>query len=136
MRKVSLKIEIKRQEIFRDERGWLAEILKGEEVGPDFGQIYITVAHPNKIKGNHYHAEKTEWICVIKGKAKISFVDIDNGMRKHIFVNDEELLTIKVPPKIAHGFKNIGDEMLYILIYTNKVYDPTDTDTFEEEVII
>lgn len=136
MRKMSLKMETKKLEILKDERGWLAEILKGEEVGDDFGQIYITVAHPNKVKGNHYHTKKTEWICVIKGKAKMSFVDIDKGMRKDIIVKGEDLMTIKVPPKIAHGFKNIGDEMLYILIYTNKVYDPTDPDTIEKKVIL
>jgi len=46
-----MKIPIREIKVHKDERGWLAELLQQEDVGGDFGQVYLT-----------YHKVKTEWI--------------------------------------------------------------------------
>ena len=73
---IRVKLNVKQLDVKKDNRGWLAEILRVEDSGPhQFGQIIITVAYPGQTKGNHYHMRKREWYCVIKGKAKLTVVD-------------------------------------------------------------
>ena len=56
-----------------DERGWLIEVLRGESLNStrEFGQIFVSVAPPRKVRGNHYHTRKTEWFCVPVGTKKV-----------------------------------------------------------------
>ena len=119
-----------RLDVKNDERGWLAEILRREELGDrcEFGQFLVTTARPGVIKGNHYHERKREWFCVIKGKGKL--VLEGDGFREEIVMGEENMVTVAVPPGVAHALVNVGDEMLYALIYTDEPFDPDDPDTF------
>lgn len=129
-----LDIELKELPVFRDERGWLVEVLKGKEISDTFGQVYITTAHPGKVKGNHYHKEKTEWAYFLSGKAEVAFLDVETGEKRNIIVDNNSTI-VKIPPMISHGFKNTGNEMLYVLIYSNKVYDEKNPDSYPEVVL-
>lgn len=130
------EVKIYKLEIKRDERGWLVEILKRDQLTTKpFGQFYVTTAHPGVVKGNHYHIHKNEWFCVIKGKGKLALQDIETKERKEIVMGEENMLTIKIPPKVAHGIKNIGQGMMYLLAYVDEVFNPQEPDTFPQEVI-
>jgi len=49
-------IKIKYIRVIPDERGWLMEILRNDDViFQEFGQIYISTAYPEVVKGWHYH---------------------------------------------------------------------------------
>lgn len=61
----------------RDNRGFLAEIVKSNE----FGQIFISSTKENIIRGNHYHHTKVEKFCVIRGKLKLIF---ETFIRNHL----------------------------------------------------
>ncbi len=129
-----LNIDIKYLSAIHDERGWLVEVLKNGDVSGTFGQIYITVARPNKVKGNHFHKKKTEWVHVIHGKAKIVLHSVETG-DSHEMVIDNNTTVIKIPPMVAHGFKNISSEILYILIYSDRVYDKKNPDSCPRVVL-
>ncbi len=129
-------IETKKLVKHVDERGWLAEIFRPEDVKNTMkGQITVTTAHPGIIKANHYHKKMNEWYCVMKGKMNLVLKDMKTGEKKEIVLSDEDLKIIKIEPWIAHGFKNIGDDMLFVLMYIDKPFDPNDTDTFPEAVV-
>lgn len=127
-------VEVKHLSAIKDERGWLVEILKNGDVSGTFGQIYTTVAYPGKVKGNHYHKKKTEWAHVVRGRAKMAFLDVETGDSSEMIVDDNTTV-IKIPPMIAHGFKNTGSETLYVMIYSDKVYDRENSDSYPEEVL-
>ncbi len=125
------EIDAKTLEIKTDKRGWLAEILKSDELKrKEFGQLFITTAHTGITKGGHYHKRKTEWFCVIKGKGLLVLEDIKTNERKEIILDAEEISTVKIEPYMKHSIKNIGDGILYLIVYVDEQFDPGDADTF------
>ena len=130
------EIQIKKLTVHTDNRGWLAEIFKSDYVGSTIkGQVTITTAHPGIVKANHYHKKMNEWYCVIKGKMHLVLKDMKTCEQNEIILSEDKLELIKISPGLAHGFRNIGDDMLIVLMYIDRPFDPNDTDTFPEAVI-
>jgi len=124
--------EIKKLEIKTDQRGWLAEILRRENLHPGreaFGQFFVTTAHPGISKGHHYHLRKHEWFCVIKGRALLVLEDIDTKQRTEIPMGEDNMVTVELPLKSAHAIKNTGEDMMYLLAYVDEPFNPEDIDT-------
>lgn len=131
-----MKFEIKNLTVHKDNRGWLAEIFRPEDTNKTIkGQITITTAHPGVVKANHYHKRKYEWYCVIKGKMKLILKDMETGTQKEMILSEDKLEILKIEPNIAHGFKNIGSDVLYLLMYIDEPFDKNDPDTFPEILI-
>src|SRR3989338_1168505 len=129
-------IEIKSLVKHVDGRGWLAEIFRPGDVNNTMnGQVTITTAHPGIVKANHYHKKMNEWYCVIKGKMHLVLKDMKSGEKKEIMLSEDDLKIIKISPGLAHGFRNVGDDMLFVLMYIERPFDPNDPDTFPEVVI-
>jgi len=123
-----MNIEIKRLDKKVDDRGWLAELLKGNDLSG--GQFFITVAHKGKTKGNHYHKHKVEWFCVIRGEALLYLKDIVSGEVKELEMNGDNPEIVKIMPNILHRITNTGDDDMYLLVYCNDVFDEKNPDTF------
>ena len=123
---------IKKLDIRSDERGWLTEILRKENLAKknDFGQILVTVAKPGIIKGNHYHKRKEEWFCVVRGKGKLLLKDVTSDQCQEVLMGDENMVAVKIPSNVTHSIQNIGNEMLYLLIYIDEPFNRQDPDTF------
>ena len=124
-------------EVKKDERGWLAEIVRQEELvrSSEFGQFMVTTAYPGYVKGNHYHTRKYEWYCVLKGDAKLVLVERASGEREELRLSEQQLRTVKIPPHISHAIENVGDTMMYLLVYTDEPHNEKDADTFHEKVL-
>jgi UDP-2-acetamido-2,6-beta-L-arabino-hexul-4-ose reductase len=126
-----IDIDTKKLNKRQDERGWLAEILRGEDVEPKaFGQLIVTTALPGKSKGNHYHLRKREWYCVVRGKALLLISSLDMKERQTLEMSAENPLLVEVPRGYLHTISNIGDEEMILIAYTNEPFDPDDQDTF------
>jgi len=134
---MAVDIEIRKLEVKKDERGWLAEMLRREEMGSHtrFGQFLITTANPGYVKGNHYHKRKTEWFCVIKGRAEVTFENVKTREKKTIILDEKEPTIVKINPFTNHSVKNIGKEEMYLLAYVDDVYEEKDSDTFRVEKV-
>src|SRR3989344_672930 len=123
--------KIKHLNVKIDNRGWLAELIRSEDVGKSsFGQVLVTTALPGKTKGGHYHKRKTEWYCVIKGSALLSLTDMKTGKNYEIKMGTDNMVQVKIPPYYFHTIENIGDEEIYLIAYSSQVFDPNDPDTF------
>ncbi|WP_459501263.1 polysaccharide biosynthesis C-terminal domain-containing protein [Bacillus sp. C1] len=121
----SYKLEMK-----RDNRGFLAEIVKSSE----FGQIFISSTKENIIRGNHYHHTKVEKFCVIRGEAEINFRDIYSESSFSYIVSGERLEVVDIPPGYTHNIKNIGQDEMLVLFWANEIFNPEKADTFYLEV--
>lgn len=129
-------VEVLNLTVHEDTRGWVVEILRGEQVDkPSFGQIYVTTARPDIAKGNHYHTRKMEWFCVIKGRGLLALEDLDTHQRQEILMDESNMVTVRIPRHIAHGIRNVGDDMMFLLAYIDEPFSASDPDTFQYEVI-
>ena len=129
-------VEVKQLEVKRDERGWLVEILRSEELrrGDRFGQFLITTAYPGYIKGNHYHTRKFEWYCVIGGKGRLILEDNATGEMEEIALSEEEPALVMISPGITHAIENTGKDILSVLIYIDETFNESDPDTFFKKI--
>jgi len=120
-----------------DERGWLIEVLGGEL--PDgckkFGQIHVSVAYPGKVRGNHYHTRKVEWFCVPTGKGLLILEDRETGETQEVMMGINNLKTIKIEPGTIHAIKNIGEDDMVLIVYSNESFDPDDPDTYYKKIL-
>ena len=130
-------IEILDLEKKSDERGWLIEVLGGDlsEGCKEFGQLHVSVAYPGKVRGNHYHTRKVEWFCVPAGKGLLLLKDRKTGEPREVLMGVNNLKTIKIEPGAIHAIKNIGEEDMVLIVYSNESFDPEDPDTFYEKIL-
>lgn len=119
-------------DVKRDERGWLAEILRAGHNKPNeaLKHIYITVAHPAKTKGRHYHQRKVEWFCVVSGEGMLVLRDMRTGEEKKIAMGEKNMVTVRIPPHVAHAITNTGNTPLYLVVMVSEEFNPADPDTF------
>ncbi len=128
-------IVIKKKELTRktDERGWLAELMRTEDVSNGtFGQLLITTAKPGLEKGGHYHLRKREWYIVLQGKGQIRIWDKKSSETATLDVDGEHLILVEIPIGFFHSIKNTGVDELHVLVYLSEAYNPEDSDTYYE----
>jgi dTDP-4-dehydrorhamnose 3,5-epimerase len=125
------RVEVTKLKKREDERGWLLKVLTQKEMPKnDFGEIYITTAHPGVIKANHYHRNTTEWFCVISGLALLVLEDIKSHKRKEILMGNDKYFTVKIPSGIAHAVKNVGKNTMYLVAIADRPYDHQQPDSY------
>jgi len=117
-----------------DQRGFLIEFLREDEKLLNFkGQVYASTISPGDIRGNHYHHNKNEIFCVMKGKLKVLIQNIDSKKVDEFILdgNKEDLDRLLVPPGFAHTFINIGNEEVVLLAFGDKVHDHSNPDQYK-----
>lgn len=112
---------------FSDERGYLVKVIKKEYVPDTFGEIYVTVAKPGSVKANHYHIKTTEWFYVLKGKCLLLLRE--RAAKKHIeiLLDSNKPQLVKIPPMVEHAIQNVGEDEMFLCVYADMPYDPSDT---------
>jgi len=119
-------------DIKKDDRGWLAEILRSGNLtgGARLSQIFVTVGNPGKTKGKHYHTRKTEWFSVVSGDAKLYLSDVRTGEEKVVPMGEKNMVTVAIPPHVAHAITSDGESPFYLIVVASEDFDPKDPDTF------
>ncbi|MEG3030459.1 MAG: capsular polysaccharide biosynthesis protein CapF, partial [Oscillospiraceae bacterium] len=113
-----------------DPRGWLAEFIKSDS----FGQIFISTSKPGIVRGNHWHHTKVEKFFVIKGKAEIAFRNISNNECCTYTVCGDTPTVVDIPTGCTHYIKNIGEDDLITLFWTDQLFNKELPDTYYTEV--
>jgi dTDP-4-dehydrorhamnose 3,5-epimerase len=112
-----------------DERGWLIEIMRSDwEQFQKFGQAYITAAYPQVVKAWHMHKKQTDNMACIKGMIKLVLYDGREKSKTKNEINEftigeRNLLAVKIPPEVWHGFKTISEEYAIMLNVPTELYD-------------
>lgn len=119
-----------------DERGWLIEIMRSDwEHFQKFGQVYVTAVYPQVVKAWHMHKQQTDNMACIKGMIKLVLCDAreeskTRGEISEFIIGEKNLLLVKIPRGIWHGFKAIGDEYALILNVPTELYNPKEPDEY------
>jgi UDP-2-acetamido-2,6-beta-L-arabino-hexul-4-ose reductase len=121
---------IKKLEKKIDKRGELVEVFKF----PEIGQVFYIITKPGVTRGNHYHKRKIEKFCVIEGFAELVIKNKNSGEIKKINLSGDSPTVVSIPPNHIHNIKNIGEIDMFLLVWVNEIFNPSEPDTYAENI--
>ncbi len=126
---------IKKLKTHSNQRGWLVEILRQDQIKKSIKQIYVASIKPGYIRGNHYHQRRTEWFFIVKGEGKLYLKDL-KGKKKVLKISEKLKRMIEIPSNTAHAIKNTGKETLFLVSAQDDLYNPKNPDTYTFSIAI
>lgn len=130
---------VKELDMYNDERGTLMEILRSDwDIFDEFGQTYFTTAYPEVVKAWHMHKEQTDHMACIHGMVKMVLYDgrkdsETQGEVMELFVGECDPKLVKIPPRVYHGFKTIGEKEAIVVNVPNRAYDYESPDEYRKD---
>lgn len=113
-----------------DNRGSFVEIIKLNSGG----QVSFSTTVPGITRGNHFHIRKAERFAVINGKARIDIRRIGTDKIISFELNGENPSFVDMPIWFTHNITNIGNDELLTMFWISEHFNPTDPDTYFENV--
>ncbi|MFH1838343.1 MAG: dTDP-4-dehydrorhamnose 3,5-epimerase family protein [Candidatus Kuenenbacteria bacterium] len=119
---------IKKINKYKDERGWLAEVFRGDEINYKPVMTYISVTKPGVIRGPHEHIYQSDYFIFIgPGDFELSLWDRrENSSTKDkyikIEVGENNPTAVIVPPGVVHGYKCTSKTPAYSINLPDKLY--------------
>ncbi len=109
-------VEIRKLRKFVDERGWLCELWRNDEVAGPLApaMCYASISRPGVQRGPHEHVDQADYFCFL-GPSNFLVVLWDNrpgsatfGNRVRIVVGEDDPTVVIVPAGVVHGYRNVG----------------------------
>lgn len=116
---------VKKLSVHSDGRGWLMELFRKDD--PDrFEPVmsYVSVTHPDMIRGPHEHLEQTDYFCFL-GNFSLYLWDNrkdSSSYRNKKIIDNADRLAVIVPPGVVHAYKNSGREDAMVLNFPDRLY--------------
>ena len=99
---------IKKLNKYHDDRGWLTEIFREDEVDYKPAMSYVSMTKPGVIRGPHEHKEQSDcFVFTGPGDFELHLWDKE-GTHDVIEVGENNPTLVIVPPGIVHGYKCIS----------------------------
>ncbi|MGB7925649.1 MAG: dTDP-4-dehydrorhamnose 3,5-epimerase family protein [Pyrinomonadaceae bacterium] len=119
---------------FVDERGWLAELFRHDELAEEFypAMAYISSTQPGITRGPHEHVDQADLFCFIgPSNFKLRMWDNrpDSETYNHVmtlFVGEDNPKAVVVPKGVVHAYRNIGHAQGIVVNCPNRLYMGTD----------
>jgi dTDP-4-dehydrorhamnose 3,5-epimerase len=113
-----------------DQRGWLAEIFRSDEIDPAImpQMGYVTLSHPGVTRGPHEHRMQTDVFGFVgPGNFKLRLWDgrkksATYGNMMTIVVGEDNPMIVVIPPGIVHGYANVSKVDGRVLNFPNRLY--------------
>jgi dTDP-4-dehydrorhamnose 3,5-epimerase len=115
---------------YTDERGWLIETYRQDELEKKYlpAMSYISMAHPDIVRGPHEHVNQTDLFAFI-GPSTFRLYLWDNRKDSLTYMNkmvitagEDNPRSVLVPPGVVHAYKNIGNILGTVTNYPNKLF--------------
>ena len=118
---------------FLDERGWLAELFRSDELDPALmpTMAYISMTQPGVARGPHEHKDQTDYFCFIgPSNFKVYLWDAraDSptfGTKQTVYAGLDSPMMMVVPPGVVHAYRNVGMENGIVFNGPNRLYAGT-----------
>jgi dTDP-4-dehydrorhamnose 3,5-epimerase len=99
---------------FVDERGWLCELFRHDEIAEAFypQMAYVSMTEPNVLRGPHEHISQADLFCFFgPGNFKMRMWDNRKDSSTYnfvmtLFVGEDNPQAIIVPKGVVHAYKN------------------------------
>ena len=121
---------VRRLQAYRDDRGWLAELFRQDEMNPAAWPVmaYVSETLPGVARGPHEHREQTDLFCFL-GPSVFRTYLWDNrgpaGEKPHKMVleaGEGAPASLIVPPGVVHAYRNIGGKPGWVINCANVLY--------------
>ncbi|HYO62166.1 MAG TPA: dTDP-4-dehydrorhamnose 3,5-epimerase family protein [Pyrinomonadaceae bacterium] len=132
---------------FLDERGWLAELFRHDELDAEFhpAMAYVSTTQPGVQRGPHEHVSQADLFCFI-GPSNFKLRMWDNrresatfGHVMTLFVGEDSPKSVLVPLGVVHAYRNVGHAPGVVINCPNRLYmgegrrDPVDEIRHEDD---
>jgi len=131
---------IKKLTQFTDDRGWLTEIYRQDEINYQPAMSYISLTQPNVIRGPHEHKEQSDFFVFV-GPGDFALYLWDNrqdsttyGEKQILEVGAKNPVAVLVPPGVVHGYKCISATPAYSFNLPDKLYKGEDKKDEVDEI--
>ncbi|RKX23239.1 MAG: dTDP-4-dehydrorhamnose 3,5-epimerase [Candidatus Zixiibacteriota bacterium] len=140
-------VEIRKPRRFSDERGWLCEFFRQDEIKDEKYPVmsYVSMTRPGVTRGPHEHRFQTDYIC-FPGQSRFKVYLWDNRPESETFgdffsfeAEENSVVMVIIPPGIVHAYKNIGTSEGIIFNAPDRLYaginrkEPVDEIRYEEK---
>ena len=115
---------------FIDERGWLSEIFRNDELEEQFYPVmsYISMTQPEIVRGPHEHINQTD-IFGFLGPSNFKIYLWDNrsnsqtfGNKMVVFAGEDSPKSVLIPQGVVHAYKNVGGKLGMVANYPNQLF--------------
>ena len=132
---------------YDDNRGWLTEIFRQDEIDADVMPVmsYVSVTHPGVARGPHEHRDQADLFAFVgPGTFKVTLWDNreDSPTFNHKMVltaGEEAKRTVLIPPGVVHAYQAVSDVDGLVVNLPNRLFagrdkkEPVDEIRWEEE---
>lgn len=130
-----------------DERGWLAELFRHDELEAEFypAMAYISTTAPGLTRGPHEHTEQADLFC-FTGPSNFMLRMWDNRAASATFnhvmtliVGEDNPQAVVIPQGIVHAYRNLGPAPGVVINCPNRLYmgagrgQPVDEIRYEDD---
>ncbi|MFA5754381.1 MAG: dTDP-4-dehydrorhamnose 3,5-epimerase family protein [Patescibacteria group bacterium] len=111
-----------------DERGWLAEVFRRDELDFDPAMSYVSLTNPGVVRGPHEHAFQSDcFIFLGPGNFRLYLWDRretspTKGETVEIEVGEDNPSLVIVPPGVVHGYKCVSDRPALSINFPDRLY--------------
>jgi dTDP-4-dehydrorhamnose 3,5-epimerase len=111
-----------------DERGLFHELIRADWAqllgGDQILQANLSVTLPGVVRAWHRHLRgQVDYFFVARGYAKVCACDDTTGTLVEVVLSGDKPQILRVPGHYWHGFKALGHEPVYLVYFTNRLYD-------------
>lgn len=115
---------------FLDERGWLAELFRHDELDEEFypAMAYVSSTAPGVQRGPHEHVDQADLFCFM-GPSNFKLRLWDNradsetfGHVMTLFVGEDNPRSVIVPLGVVHAYRNVGHLPGIVINCPNRLY--------------
>lgn len=115
---------------YLDERGWLAELFRHDELSEEFypQMAYISQSEPNVQRGPHEHVDQADLFCFI-GPSNFMMRLWDNRPDSEtyhnvmtLFIGQDNPKSVLVPKGVVHAYRNVGHGLGIVINCPNRLF--------------
>ncbi len=114
---------------FGDERGWLGEFFREDELADELHPAmgYVSEALPGVARGPHEHAEQTDLFLFFSETFRVYLWDARRDSatyehRKRIEARASKPMSIIIPPGVVHAYRNVSKKPALVINCPNRLY--------------
>lgn len=115
---------------FTDDRGWLIELFRCDEIEAEFlpAMAYVSMTSPGVTRGPHEHSDQADLFCFL-GPSTFRLYLWDNrpdsttrGGHDQLDLGENAPTMVIVPKGVVHAYRNIGDVDGIVFNAPNRLY--------------
>ncbi len=118
---------IRKIEKFSDNRGWLAEIFRNDEIDFQPAMEYISQTQPGIVRGPHEHVNQSDYFVFLAGDFRVYLWDNRLGAKNYrqletIDAGEKSPCAVLVPSGVVHAYKCVSSAPGLVINMPDKLY--------------